>query len=435
MSRVVEVRLWGRTIGALALTGSQNCASFQYDPAFAENGIEVAPFTMPLSRRVYRFPKIAEQCFHGLPGLVADSLPDRFGNALIAARPTTRGLRPQPLNALETLSYTGSRGMGALEFFPADGPRSRKAETISVERLVVTATQALTLRYNLQGAFSSPEKSAALNELLLVGSTTGGRLAKALITWNPANGEIRSGQGRPDKGFEHWLLKFDGIFGVKDKEMENPRDHGAIEYAYAGMAEAAGIRMSPCRLLEENGRRHFMTRRFDRLANGEKLHMQSLSAMTHVNSVRPGAYSYEQTLQTARKLGLPMRDLEELFRRMVFNIVARNQNDHVKNIAFLMDKKGRWSLAPAYNLTFSYQPTGRWTSSHQMTLNNKRDNFRLEDFTACAKTASLKRGKAGALIQEVQETVSRWPDYADAVGVLPAFRDRVLRSLRLQPFS
>jgi serine/threonine-protein kinase HipA len=253
-----------------------------------------------------------------------------------------------------------------------------------------------------------------------------------VIAWNPATNEVRSGQVPAGEGFEYWLLKFDGVSGNRDKELEDPQGYGVIEYAYFLMARDCGIEISACRLFEENGRRHFMTRRFDRGPGGEKLHMQSLGALAHYDFNLAGAYSYEQALLVMRQLGLPMAALEQQFRRMVFNVVARNQDDHVKNIAFLMDKAGRWSLSPAFDVTYSFNPSGAWTAKHQMTLNGKRDGFTLEDFKACAKAVAMKRGRAETIVDEVRATVTRWKDYADAAGVPVAMRDAIHDTLRLK---
>jgi serine/threonine-protein kinase HipA len=435
VSTVAEVRLWGRTIGAVALEDGARTASFEYDPAFVRSGIELAPLTMPLARRVYSFPALGRDAFHGLPGLLADSLPDRFGNALINAWLATQGRSPESFNAVERLCYTGIRGMGALEYSPAIGPRARQATRIQIDKLVELASEILTHRNNLQASFGNDDREDGLRDILRVGTSAGGARAKAVIAWNPATNEVRSGQVKVDPGFEHWLLKFDGVAGNKDKELEDPTGYGVIEYAYYRMARDAGITISECRLLEENGRRHFMTRRFDRLADGEKIHMQSLGALAHFDYNLAGAYAYEQALLVIRQLGLPMSAVEEQFRRMVFNIVARNQDDHVKNIAFLMTKAGNWSLAPAFDMTYSYQPTGKWTSTHQMTLNGKRDDFMPEDFRACAETASMKRGRAETIIEEVRSVVSRWPKYADEAGLSADWRDRIARTLRLEGFK
>ncbi len=436
MSTVAEVKLWGRTIGAVALEDGADVAFFEYDPAFVASGIEIAPLAMPLSRRVYSFPALGREAFRGLPGLLADSLPDRFGNALINAWLATQGRSPESFNAVERLCYIGTRGMGALEYAPALGPtRERRSIHIEIGRLVELASEILAHRNNLQASFGDDgSKEEALRDILRVGTSAGGARAKAVIAWNPTTNEARSGQVSADPGFEHWLLKFDGVAGNRDKELEDPKGYGVIEYAYYRMATDAGITMSECRLLEENGRRHFMTRRFDRQADGGKLHMQSLGALAHFDYNLAGAYAYEQALLVLRRLGLPMRAVEEQFRRMVFNIVARNQDDHVKNIAFLMDKAGRWSLAPAFDMTYSFQPSGQWTSTHQMTLNGKRDAFTLEDFRACAEAVSMKRGRAEAILQEVRRVVSRWPDYADAAGVSADWRDKIARTLRLEGF-
>jgi serine/threonine-protein kinase HipA len=434
MNTVGEVKLWGRTIGAVSLLAGEDVAAFEYDSQFAQSGIEVSPLMMTLSRRVYRFPELSRQTFLGLPGLLADSLPDRFGNALINAWLVSQGRHPDSFNAIERLCYTGSRGMGALEFAPATGPQARQAARIEVDKLVELASEVLTHRNDLQTSFADSDKAAALKDILQVGTSAGGARAKAVIAWNPTNNEVRSGQVDAGDGFEYWLLKFDGVSGNRDKELEDPKGYGAIEYAYYLMAQACGIDISESRLLEEGGRRHFMTRRFDRLAGGEKLHVQSLCALAHYDFNMAGAYSYEQALLVMRQLKLPMQAIEQQFRRMVFNIVARNQDDHVKNIAFLMDKKGAWSLSPAFDLTYSFNPAGAWTASHQMTMNGKRDKFTMDDFKACAKAASMKRGRAEKIVAEVQATVSRWASFADQAKVPGVVRESIQQALRLKPF-
>ncbi len=435
MSRVAEIKLWGRTIGAVSLDACEDSVAFEYDSEFVGSGIEIAPLTMPLSNRVYTFPELPKKTFYGLPGLLADSLPDKFGNALINAWLATQGRQPNSFNAIERLCYTGERGMGALEFAPAIGPRARQASQIQISKLVELASEVLSHRNDLRVSFDGKNRQQALTDILRVGTSAGGARAKALIAWNPTSNEVRSGQVPAGEGFDQWLLKFDGVSGNRDKELEDPQGYGVIEYAYYKMARDCGIEISECRLFEENGRQHFMTRRFDRLAGGEKRHMQSLCALAHYDFNMAGAYSYEQALQVIRRLGLPMRSIEEQFRRMVFNIVARNQDDHVKNIAFLMDKSGNWSLSPAFDVTYSFNPTGSWTASHQMTMNGKRDDFTLDDFKACAKVALMKRGRAETMVKEVQKVVSRWQDYAEEVSVPIAWRDKIQRTLHLKAFT
>ena len=431
MTTVAEVRLWGKLIGAVAL--GEGVADFQYDPAFARSGIEVAPLMMPLSGRVFRFPELSAQTFHGLPGMLADSLPDKFGNALIDAWLATQGRAPGSLNAVERLCYTGTRGMGALEFVPVLGPKARDSQKLHVDQLVKLASEVLSHRGDLGVHFR--DKAGALRDILRVGTSAGGARAKAVIAWNRKTNEARSGQVPAPDGFEYWLLKFDGVSENADRELADPKGYGVIEYAYHKMASDAEITMSECRLLEEGGRRHFMTKRFDRLPGGRKLHMQSLAALAHLDFQMAGAHSYEQALLVIRQLGMGADAGEQLFRRMVFNIVARNQDDHVKNISFLMDQSGTWSLSPAFDVTYNYQPTGEWTSSHQMTLNGKRDGFLIEDFRACARTASLKRGRADAIVGEIRAAVKRWRDYADEAEVTPRQRDKIQNALRLGSFG
>ncbi|HYP79765.1 MAG TPA: HipA domain-containing protein [Steroidobacteraceae bacterium] len=428
---IAEVQLWGRTIGAVSLEPGRDVAAFQYAADFAQSGIQLSPLMMPLSTRVYEFPALPKATFHGLPGLLADSLPDKFGHALIDAWLATQGRTADSFDAVERLCYIGARGMGALEFRPVQGPAPRKSTKVEIDALVRLAGEVLTHRNNLQGYFHEAGREQALRDILSVGTSAGGARAKAVIAWNRETNEVRSGQVAAGEGFEYWLLKFDGVAGNRDKEMEDPRGYGAIEFAYHLMARAAGITMSECRLLEENGRRHFMTRRFDRLAGGARLHMQSLGALAHFDFNQAGAYGYEQALLTIRQLGLSMAELEEQYRRMLFNVVARNQDDHVKNIAFLMNRQGQWSLAPAFDVTYSYNPAGEWTASHQMTLNGKRDGFTLQDFEACGQSALLKRGRAETILGEVQSAVKRWPEFAAQAGLSDAWREGIQQNHRL----
>ena len=431
MSMLTEVWLWGTRIGAAVLEDDSDYVSFQYASDFINSEIEVAPLMMPLGEQIYSFPALPLDTFHGLPGLLADSLPDRFGNALINSWLASQGRTPESFNAVERLCYTGTRGMGALEFHPSKGPRTRTAKKIKVDKLVELASEILTYRKNLSVYFEDKKRNEALKEILLVGTSAGGARAKAVIAWNPKTNEVRSGQVSAGPGFEYWLIKFDGISGNKDKELEDPKGYGAIEFAYHKMALDAGIEMSECRLFEENGRRHFMTRRYDRTNDGKKLHKLSLFGMAHLDFNQPGAHSYEEAIFTSRRLNLSMNAIEQLFRRMTFNIVARNQDDHVKNIEFLMDKNGEWSLAPAFDMTYSYLPSGQWTSNHQMTLNGKRDNFALEDFKSCAQKALMKRGRAETILKEVTEVISCWKDYADEAKVTATQRDKIQNALRL----
>lgn len=428
---IAEVRLWGRVIGAVALDERRDVGEFQYDPEFAASGIQIAPLMMPLSKKVYSFPQLPEKTFHGLPGLLSDSLPDKFGNALIDAWLATLGRTPQSFNAVERLCYTGTRGMGALEFSPVIGPRSRKAHKIEIDSLVRLASEVLQNRLGLEGNFDGKKREQALNDILRVGTSAGGARAKAVIAWNRETNEVRSGQIDAGDGFDYWLLKFDGVAGNKDKELDDPKGFGAIEYAYYLMARAAGIHMSECRLLEENGRRHFMTRRFDRLTGGKKLHMQSLGAMAHLDFNQAGAHAYEQAMLVIRQLDMPEETAEEQFRRMIFNIVARNQDDHVKNIAFLMDKQGRWSLSPAFDVTYSHNPSGEWTARHQMTVNGKRDDFSKADLKACEKSSMLKRGRSALILEQVTEAVKRWPEFAIQAGVSDEWTSQIQKSHRL----
>jgi serine/threonine-protein kinase HipA len=432
MREPVAVRLWGRIIGAVHQPRSTDYATFQYAPEFVRSGIEVAPLTMPLATHSYAFPQLSRRSFSGLPGLLADSLPDYFGNALIDAWLVRQGRNPGDFSPLERLCYVGTRGMGALEFEPAMGPPTSPEGTIEVEALVDLAAKILEERNRLSVEVAQGEEEDALAELLRVGSSAGGARAKALIAWNPETNEVRSGQVQSQPGFEYWILKFDGVARPGEPQLGDPLGYGAVEYAYFLMAREAGLEMSDSRLFEENGRRHFMTRRFDRTPGGKKLHMLSLGGLAHFDFNVAGAYGYEQALRTIRQLGLPMDAVEEQFRRMVFNVLARNQDDHVKNIAFLMDKGGQWSLSPAFDVTYAYNPSGDWTSRHQMTVNGKRDQFTISDLEAVARSGSMKRGRAGAIYEEVRAAVSRWRDFAGAAGVDERRLEQVEGALRVE---
>ena len=322
--------------------------------------------------------------------------------------------------------------MGALEFAPARGPPLQRSAKVNVDELVKLASEVLTHRASLQVSFAPGRRHDGLQEMLRVGTSAGGARAKAIVAWNRNSNEVRSGQVKAPAGFDYWLLKFDGVSANKDRELEDPKGYTVIEYAYALMAADAGIEMSECALMEEGGRRHFMTRRFDRLSDGGKLHMQSLAALAHFDFNSAGAYSYEQAFDVIKRLGLSIGAREQQFRRMIFNVVARNQDDHVKNIAFLMDKTGAWSLSPAFDVTYAYNPTGLWTRHHQMTINGKNDDFTREDFKAAAQVAGLKRGSPEAILSEVTDAVRGWPRYAKTAGVLGSQRDQITRSLRLK---
>ena len=427
---IARVMLWGRSIGAVSWDESAELAFYEYEPDFVQSGIEVAPHTMPLSTKIYSFPAKPCETLHSLPGLLADSLPDDFGNALINIWLAGQGRSPDSFNPVERLCYSGARGMGALEYLPSTGPATDKSESVDVDALVDLASNILSKRNRLQGSFAPELREDSLQDILRVGTSAGGARAKAIIAWNQQTNEVRSGQVKAEPGFTDWLLKFDGVAGNKDKELEDPADYGLIEYAYYHMAKQAGINIEESRLLEENGRSHFMTKRFDRRDAGEKIHMQSLCALEHFDFKQAVAHSDEHVLRTIRRLDMSMATIEEQFRRMAFNIIARNQDDHVKNIAFLMDKAGNWSLSPAFDMTYSYNPTGDWTSRHQMSLNGKRDDFTIDDFKACAKNVSMKRGRAEEIVHQVQTAVLQWQQFADISGVAAAVADGISKTLR-----
>ena len=418
MTSVAEVVLWGRVIGAVALREGDAAARFDYTKEFIGSGVEVSPFGMPLSSRVYSFPALPKESFHGLPGLLSDSLPDRFGNALINAWLARQGRAPGDLNPVERLCYVGERGMGALEFRPSTGPDTETSTEVDVAELVRLASAILQERSGWEHSLSDTDEHG-LEAILKVGTSAGGARAKALIAWNPVTNEVKSGQLQLEPPFEHWMLKFDGVSNNRDRELADTMGFGRVEMAYHRMAVDCGIVMMPCRLHEEGGRAHFMTRRFDRTPNGQKVHMQSLAGLRHFDFNAAGAHGYEEAIQTIRNLGGGRKDVEQMVRRAIFNVVARNQDDHVKNIAFLMDRKGKWSLAPAFDLTWSYNPDGIWTGSHQMSVNGKRDVFSRKDIEVLGEVSFLPRGLALQILDQVLDVVSGWRDYARESGVSP----------------
>ena len=418
MADTARVLLWGSDIGAVTWLDERAIGVFQYTPEFADSGIEVAPLVMPLRAAPYEFPTLSNDTFYGLPGMLADSLPDKFGKTLINAWLAGQGRTPVSFSPVERLCYTGMRGIGALEFRPATRGAPTMARKIKISALVDLANRVLDDRVLLEGKLTGDNDKETIEDILRVGTSAGGARAKAVLAWNEATGEFRSGQAPAEKGFTHWLMKFDGVNDNKDKELADGKGYGRIEYAYHFMAEEAGIRMNDCRLHEEGGRAHFLTKRFDRLDDGSKLHMQSLGAMLHYDFNQAGAYSYEQAIQAIKRLGLPIEDVEQQFVRAAFNVIARNQDDHVKNIAFLMDRRGRWRLSPAFDVVYSYNPGGDWTARHQMSLNGKRDGFDRDDLLSFAKVGGIKKMRASQFLDKIAAAVADWPKLA-AVGGVP----------------
>ena len=412
-----SVELWGKRIGAVTWVEDRKIGIFEYTPEFVASGIEVAPFKMPLNRQPYHFAELDQETFKGLPGMLIDSLPDKFGNALINVWLAKQNRLETSFNPVERLCYTGTRGMGALEYKPAIRGKSTKARRIKVERLVTLADQILSNRKNLAGHLTGENDARDVEDLLRVGTSAGGARAKAVIAWNEQTGEFRSGQVPIDKGFTHWLIKFDGVNDNNDKEPADAKGFGRIEYAYYLMAKKAGIIMMPCRLHKDGRRAHFMTKRFDRTDEGKKIHYQSLCALQHFNFNMAGAYSYEQAIQTIKSLFLPVEDVEQQVRRSLFNIIVRNQADHVKNIGFVMNEDGEWRLSPAFDVTYSYNPHGSWTSHHQMSLNGKRDRFDMNDFFAFGALAGLKKHRMKIIIDEIMNAAKQWTQFADQAKV------------------
>lgn len=425
-----RVILWGRDIGAITWVDGRAVGVFQYTPEFAESQIQVAPLMMPLRPAPYEFPTLSNDTFKGLPGLLADSLPDKFGNALINAWLASQNRTPASFTPVERLCYIGTRGIGALEFQPSTAGDTRKARRVEIDALVDLANRVLDERVALAGKLTGEEDHDAIQDILRVGTSAGGARAKAVLAWNAATGEFRSGQAPAEKGFTHWLMKFDGVDNNRDKELADPQGYGRIEYAYYFMATDAGIDMQECRLHEENGRAHFLTKRFDRLDDGSKLHMQSLAALMHFDFNLAGAYSYEQAMQVIRQLELPMADIEQQFVRAAFNVITRNQDDHVKNIAFLMNRRGQWRLSPAFDVVYAFNPDGAWTAQHQMSLNGKRNSFSHEDLLSFARSSGIKKRRAQQLLDKIAASVIDWPGHARRAGVPDGDQQRIATAMR-----
>ncbi|WP_299222462.1 type II toxin-antitoxin system HipA family toxin [uncultured Aquimarina sp.] len=427
MVDVIKITLWGQELGALSWDADKKYASFEFFSDFLKNNWDVSPIHMPIlnsEKRIYSFPRLNEDTYKGLPGMLSDVLPDDFGNRLIDQWLLLNDIPKAQFTPLDRLCYIGTRGMGALEFQPARNIGKKISSTVEIDKLVTLAQKVLNSREKIELNISETEH---LNELIKVGTSAGGQRAKAIIAFNATTNEIRSGQTNVPKGFEHYLFKFDG---VSDVSLGDPQGYGRIEYAYYLMALDFGIDMEHSRLFEEHGRAHFMTKRFDRLPNNEKLHMQTLCSLAHFDYKSPGAYSYENAFEIMRQLRLPHQDAIQLYKRMLLNVIARNQDDHTKNISFLMDKQGVWKLAPAYDITYSYNPTGIWTSLHQMSINGKRDGFRLSDLLEVGDKISYKNSKAE--IQQILEVVNNWNHYANKAGIPPEQAAKLQKAFRTE---
>ena len=409
MVTTAEVHLWEHHVGTVFWNDERKVASFEYEPSFLSKGLKVAPITMPLTDDIYSFPDLPQGTFLGLPGMLAEALPDAFGRALLDNWLAAQGR--QDANPVERLCFQGQRSMGALEFVPSKERILNAQQTIEVGSLVEAAREAL---HNKESFVTNMSKSdEALLDIIRVGTSAGGQRAKAVIAYNDATGEVRSGQTTAPEGFDYWLIKLDG---VTNKELGDPMHFGEIEYVHYLMAQAAGIHMTECRLYREHDRAHFMTRRFDRV-NGHKLHMQTLCGIAHYDFNMLHAYSYEQAFGIMRRLRLTYPEAEEFYRRMVFNVVARNQDDHTKNTSFLMNRKGEWRLSPAYDISWAYNPNGGWTATHQMSINGKWDSITREDLLTVASEMNVKGAKK--IIDQVVDAVAQWPRLAKEHSDIP----------------
>ena len=424
MTTAIEVRIWGQRVGAVAADPRLGAYVFGYDKQWLSKGIDLAPRTMPIATYKppgHSFPLLSRDSFHGLPGLLSDALPDSFGNALIDAWMATHGVDRANITTLDRLAYMGKRGLGALEFKPSKGASRESQGALQMQALVETA------RAVVQGNLADDRMAkAALTQIIRVGTSAGGARAKAVIAWNPETHEIRSGQFAVAPGFEHWLLKFDGV-GL-DFELGTGAHYGRVEYAYHLMARAAGIDMSPCRLLLENGRAHFMTRRFDREEN-KKHHVQTLCAMAHLDYKQRGTHAYAQAFMTLASLKLPNEASDQLFLRMAFNVMARNCDDHTKNFAFRMREGAQWELSPAYDVTHAYNPRGEWTYQHLMSVNDRFDGITRADLLTEASRFNVRAPER--LINEVAAALDSWPQFAAEAGLGEKYRDLIAADFRL----
>ena len=427
MIETAFVNIWNNRVGAVAWNSSLEIGSFEFEPAFLRNQWDLSPLLMPLNEakgRIFSFSELKKSAtFKGLPGLLGDVLPDKYGNTLINNWLTRRGRPSDSMNPVEMLCFIGERGVGALEFEPPEPKVSQTATKIEINDLVNVVNEILTGRQNFKTNLAENEEKALI-DILKIGTSAGGARAKALIAFNPITNEVRSGQVMAPKGFNHWLIKFDG---VEDSQIGASYGFGRVEMAYHLMAKDAGIEMTECRLLEENGRAHFMTRRFDRESNNGKLHVQSFCAMQHYDFNEINLYSYEQLFETMRLLGLPYPQAEQLFRRMVFNVIARNCDDHTKNFAFIMDKTGVWKLSPAFDICHSFSPGSNWVSQQSLSLNNKRQHITNDDFLSVAKLMNVK--KAANIVNQINEVVANWPKYTEKTLVKPELRDAINKTL------
>ena len=409
MVTTAEVHLWEHHVGTVFWNEAQQVASFEYEPSFLGKGLKVAPITMPLTEDIYSFPALPQRTFMGLPGMLAEALPDAFGRALLDNWLAAQGR--QDANPVERLCFQGQRSMGALEFVPSKERILNAQQAIEVGSLVDAAREALHNKESFVTNISNSDE--ALLDIIRVGTSAGGQRPKAVIAYNDATGEVRSGQTSAPEGFDYWLIKLDGVY---NKELGDPMHFGEIEYVHYLLAKEAGINMTECRLYREHDRAHFMTRRFDRV-NGHKLHMQTLCGIAHYDFNMLHAYSYEQAFGIMRRLRLTYPEAEEFYRRMVFNVVARNQDDHTKNISFLMNRKGEWRLSPAYDMAWAYNPNGGWTATHQMSINNKWDNITREDMLNVAYEMNVKGAKK--IIDQVVDAVSQWRRLAKEHSDIP----------------
>ena len=429
MSTVI-VKLWDTVIGYVEIGKTEQYARFEFDPDFVESGIELAPIHMPARKgHIYQFKELDPRSFHGLPGLIADSLPDKFGNKLINFWLTQKGKKSKDFNAVDRLCYISTRGMGALEFEPSNQEAEAIDKRVEVQELVELASMAFADNEKLNTKCTTGNIKSSLLNILNVCTSAGGTRAKAVIAYNPKTKTVRSGQLKLPKGFEHWLIKLDGVTGSGNWDVADPMGYGLLEYSYYLKAKECGITMMESKILRENGRNHLMTKRFDRDGKGGKKFTQTFAAVAHFDYYECGAYSYEQLFMTMRKLNMPQSAIEEQFRRVVFNLVGCNQDDHVKNFSFMMGREGNWDIAPAYDLC--HAEGSDFTRFHQLSINGKLSNFTLKDLKHLAQYARLPRNREKIVLEQTVNAFSKWQKTAKELEIPKTLLDHVHRTLRL----
>lgn len=428
----VDVFLWGTKIGMLDYEpGQTEIATFEYDENFIKVGIELSPINVSTQNKIYNFDNISFNTFHGLPGFIADSLPDKFGNQLIDQYFTQKGKNNNEITALDRLLYIGDRGLGALEYRPSIDFNNSQDTKLDLRSLSELAELVLNKKDILKSNLNNADKESAL-KLLKVGSSAGGARSKALVALD-SEGNIYDGTiNHANIKCKYYLLKFDND-NNSDRDNKDPKGMTKIEYIYSLFAKKCDIDTPITDYIEDGDDFHFLIERFDRINKGnklDKLHYVSWCGMAHAHRDITGAYSYEQLVLTARNIGLGQDTAKEIFKRAVFNIVGKNQDDHTKNFGFLMDRQGNWRLSPSFDMTYSYDPLGKWTKNHQINLNGKQNSFTKEDIITFGKYCGLNKNKSLDILNKTIYIFKKFEEYADKYNVSDKLKTMILNNLR-----